>query len=188
MRTWGTLLVAAVIVGAPVAAHADEKDIYTPDNPVSATLAGSVVTGECRNEETWLRYTVEVTSPEDVAAASGTVSLLIEDPSRDIRVPLGPLVDGSAVGSVPWPEAEEATLRRMTGDGTAPVTLRAVIRVQPAGLPALAVPVTIPTCDPAPAALAATGISGWMPTFGFVGAGLLAAGAAIGLLRRTRQR
>jgi len=192
MRTWGTLLVAAALIAAPTAAHADSADNYTPVDPSGATLAGSVVTGECRNAELWLAYTVTITDPDDVAASTGVATLVIDVPGRSVPVTLGPLTDGSLAGSMRFPAATGAELRRVAGGGTAATTVNATIQVQPASVPALAYPITLPACGAAPAstvgALAVTGTSGLTPVVGLAGGALIALGSVFALLRLRSRR
>ncbi|HEX5730899.1 hypothetical protein [Microbacterium sp.] len=192
MRKWGMLLIAAALVAAPTAAHAGQDDNYTPVDPSQATLAGSVVTGDCRGGESWLDFVVSVTDPDDVAAETGDVTLVIEQSGRSVTVPLGALSDGSVAGSVPWPAAADTMLTRLPGGGTAATTVDGTIQVQPGSVPPLQYPITVPACGAqeksAIAALAATGSSGWTPALGLAGGALIAIGSLLAVLRLRRSR
>ncbi len=192
MRKWGMLVVAAALVAAPTAAHAGQDDNYTPVDPSQPTLAGSVLSGDCRGGENWLDYAVTVTDPDDVAAATGDVLLVLEQSGRSVTVQLGALTDGSAAGSVRWPDSADALLTRLPGGGTGATTVNATIQVQPGSVPALQYPIVVPACGAqekdAIAALAATGSSGWTPALGLAGGALIALGSLLAVLRLRRSR
>jgi hypothetical protein len=177
MRRFAAAVIVGALMGAPATAYAADGN-YTPDDPSAATLAGSVVTCECRSEERWIDYRVQVTAP-DGHEISGEAVLALDVGARTVTVPLGELDDGAVAGRVAWPGEP----------GEVDPVIDATVSVEPAVIAPLAVPLAVPACDAEVAAasiLPATGVAGWVVPLGILGALLLAGGVVLRAVRRTR--
>lgn len=178
MRSFAAAALVVALVGAPASGLAASQSRYTPTDPSAATLAGSAVVTECRSGDPWIDYRVRLTDPAGATTSVDAV-LVIEQGGRSATIPLGALTDGQATGRVPWSSVPGAD---------ADASASAVIRVVPSTAAPLRLPVAAPDCD-APSgvsALALTGVSGWAPMLGVLGAAIVAAGVFLRIRGRRR--
>ncbi|WP_325483329.1 LPXTG cell wall anchor domain-containing protein [Microbacterium sp.] len=187
---------------------------YTPAPPSGATLAGSVVVSDCVGDVPWIRFSLSLDDPDNVATGN-TATLVITNGTNNVSVPLGQLVDGKLKGSVLWPGASVDSSGNPTGwpgwmqqngewvqtSGNFAWTrggISAVVRVNPD----LSVPLSYPRSSPEcatgptfasisgnPADLAATGMNATaVPIALGVGGVLLIGGIVLVARRRIARR
>lgn len=213
-KTMSMIAVAAILaMSAPAAAFAAEEDPYTPNEPGTPTLAGSVAVGECVGDVPYISYDVTLTDPDD-QVTSHAAALILSSGSNSVALPLGTLVDGHLSGRVLWPGASVDGAGNPTGwpgwafengqwvetSGNFAWTrgsISAVIQVNPDLSVPLSYPAATPNCmtNP-PTALSAETPSDILAVTGGslpyvaagVGAGLVALGATAVFLRRRSVR
>lgn len=185
-------VVAALALGAPAAAHAEED--YPPPPPGNETLAGSFAVSECDRGAPWIRYRVLLTDP-DGEPAGRNATLVLSRGGEVAEIPLGTLEGNEISGRVLWPGASVDGAGNPTGwpgfahqngqwvqtEGNFAWTRGAIsaeIRVGSSLSVPLGYPQSTPACGPATAGVGAE--SGLAVTGGTVS--LAAAGAGIALV------
>lgn len=192
------VLVATLLSGGTTAALAAEtSDTYAPDTPEGASLSGTAVMPSCEADAPWIRYSIVLDDPDNVAT-SHTAVLMMSNGTESTTVPLGEVVDGHLDGRVLWPGATVDANGRGNGwpgwtfenNAWAPTSgnfawtrgdISAYVEVNPGMRVALSYPASSPDCLTAPAGMtSAAGTS--LPATGGDTAALIPLAAAAGAL------
>lgn len=99
-----TAALAVALVAVPMTAQAAGSDLYTPTPTDGASLAGSVAVVECAADVPVIRYSVNLTDPNNTVTTD-EATLILTSGSNTTTVALGSLVNNRLEGTVLWPGA-----------------------------------------------------------------------------------
>lgn len=212
-KTFAALALATLtILAVPAAAYAD--DSYTPTKPTEPSLSGSTAAGFCNNDAPYIRFSVTLNDPDNVAT-SHDAKLVLSGSGQSTTIPLGTLVGNKLSGSVLWPGASVDANGAPTGwpgwekqggqwveiPGNYRWTrgdITATIEVNPSVTVPLSYPPQSPTCQTDPPvtgaaastgqALPATGMSAAVLPIAVVGILLALLGVVLLVSRRLARR
>lgn len=211
-KVMSTAALAVALIAVPLSAQAAGSDLYTPTPTDGASLTGSFAVVECAADVPVIRYSVDLTDPNNTVTTD-EATLILTSGANTTTVALGTLVNNHLEGTVLWPGATAENgvatgwpgWQKTNGDWVETTgnfawtrgDIQAVLHVNPS----LSVPVSYPEASSACAApagkvasvsssssqpLAVTGLDSWVIPTGLGALAVALLGSVLVFARRTR--
>ncbi|TQJ32109.1 LPXTG cell wall anchor domain-containing protein [Microbacterium sp. SLBN-146] len=203
-----TMALADDVVESPAPLQTSD---YTPDEPITPSIAGSTAIGDCERDVPWISYSLELTDPDNVSTDK-TATLFMTNGTDSLEIPLGTLQNNRLSGRILWPGAsvdasgvangwpgwaQNASGAWVETDGNYRWTrgdITSEIRVNPNLAVALSYPQATPECLSGPRSsaqtagfLPATGLSAAVLPLSIAGGVIVLAGVSFLVVQRRRR-